>query len=60
MWKSIKKRGINKTMKKLKRKLIQVGNSLGITLPKEYLRKLGFSKGDKVDIILLNEEKNER
>lgn len=29
-------------------KLIQIGNSIGVTLPKELLAQLGLQKGDRV------------
>lgn len=32
-------------------KLIQIGSSLGIVLPKEALQRLGFEKGDQVSLI---------
>ena len=36
-------------------KLRRVGNSLGVTLPKEVLDKFGLKEGDSINIILTTE-----
>ncbi len=33
-------------------KLRQIGNSLGVIIPSEILEERGFSKGDKVQIVI--------
>lgn len=38
------------------RKIIQVGNSLGITLPNSMLEELGVKKGDEVHVEAQGEE----
>ena len=39
-------------------KIIQIGNSEGMILPKEYLRKLGFKRGSKLSAELTPDRKN--
>ena len=34
------------------RKITTVGDSIGVTLPTEYLQELGLNKGDYVKIVL--------
>lgn len=33
------------------RRVVQIGESLGITLPKDYVKKLGLKKGDVVELL---------
>jgi putative addiction module antidote len=34
----------------VKRKIIRIGNSLGVTLPREAIATLGLAEGDSVDV----------
>lgn len=41
-----------KTSKSYKRKIINVGNSIGVTLERRALKSNGFSVGDEVDVVI--------
>ncbi|GKV66962.1 MULTISPECIES: AbrB/MazE/SpoVT family DNA-binding domain-containing protein [unclassified Sporosarcina] len=43
-------------MAAMERRITQVGNSLGLTLPAEMLKKLDIKKGDEVKVEMLGDE----
>ena len=46
----------NHSVAAVNRKITNVGNSLGVTLPLDFLKNLNLEKGDNISIMMKNDE----